>query len=205
MAVQKRQMVVDLHECGNGYKKICKWFNIPLRIVRAIIKKFKRYGTVENLMGRGRNCILPPRILSRMVREATKSPRITVKELQALVASWDHQVSKRQPPSSDTTSITTASLEGLPEKSLFWPQDTEETAWNLPNVLYIMTRTRCSGQMRPKLKVFVRHSICIFGVGTEIHTRRSTSCPQWNMVVGQSCFGAVLIPEIQGHWLGLMA
>ena len=39
-------------------------------------------------MGRGHNCILPPRILRRMVREAKKSPRITVKELQALVASW---------------------------------------------------------------------------------------------------------------------
>ena len=45
-------------------------------------------------MGRGRNCILAPRILRRMVREATKSPRITVKELQAFVASWGHQVSK---------------------------------------------------------------------------------------------------------------
>ena len=61
---------------------------------KAIIKKFKRYGTVENLMGRGLNCILPPRILRRMVREATKSPRITVKELQALEVSWGHQVSK---------------------------------------------------------------------------------------------------------------
>jgi uncharacterized protein YneF (UPF0154 family) len=30
----------------------------------------------------------------RMVREATKSPRITVKELQAFVASWGHQVSR---------------------------------------------------------------------------------------------------------------
>ena len=87
-------MVVDLHKCGNGYKKICKRLNIPLSTVRAIIKKFKRYWTLENLMGRGRNCILPPRILRRMVRDATKSPRITVKELQALVASWGHQVSK---------------------------------------------------------------------------------------------------------------
>ena len=33
----------------------------------------------------------PPRILRRMVREATKSPRITV---QAFLASWGHQVSK---------------------------------------------------------------------------------------------------------------
>ena len=46
-------------------------------------------------MGRGRKCILPSRIGRRIVRrEATKSPRITVKELQALVASWGHQVKK---------------------------------------------------------------------------------------------------------------
>ena len=36
----------------------------------------------------------PPKIERRIVREATKSPRITVKELQAFVASWGHQVSK---------------------------------------------------------------------------------------------------------------
>ena len=47
-----------------------------------------------NLTGGGRKCILPPRIGRRMLREATKSPRITVKYLQALVTSWGHQVSK---------------------------------------------------------------------------------------------------------------
>ena len=138
-------------------------------------------------MGRGRNCILPPMILRRMVREPTKSLRITVKEMQGLVASWGLQVSKSR---SDTTSITTTSLEGLPEESLFWPQDTEETTLSLPNVIYIMTRTRYFGQMRPKLNVFVRYSIGMFGVGTEMHTRRSTSYPRWNMVVGQSCFNS---------------
>ena len=85
LAVQKRQMVIDIQKCGNGYKKMSKQLNIPLSTVRAIIKKFKRYGTVENLMGRGHNCILPPRILRRMVREATKSQRITAKEMQTLV------------------------------------------------------------------------------------------------------------------------
>jgi transposase len=51
LAVQKGQMVVDLHKSGNGYKKIHKRLNIPLSTVRAIIRKFKRYGTVENLTG----------------------------------------------------------------------------------------------------------------------------------------------------------
>ena len=107
---------------------------------------------------------------------------------------WCHGFKKAP---SNTTSIT--SLEGLPEESLVWLQDTEESASSLPNVIYIMSGTRCSGQMRPKLNVFVRYSLGMFGVGTEMHTRRSTSYPQWNMVVSQSCFGAVLIPEVQGH------
>ena len=41
--------------------------------------------------------------------------------------------------------------------------------------------------MRPKLNDFVRYSIGMFGVGTEMHTRRSTSYPRQNMVVGHSC------------------
>ena len=76
---------------------------------------------------------------------------------------WRLGVTRFQKAPSDATSITTASLEGLPEESLFWPQDTEESAWSLPNVIYIMTGTRCSGQMRPKFNVFVRYSIGMFG------------------------------------------
>ncbi|MBN3310347.1 NECA1 protein, partial [Amia calva] len=58
LSVQKRQMVVDLHKSGNGYKKIHKLLNLPLSTVRAIINKFKRYGTVKNLTGRTHKCIL---------------------------------------------------------------------------------------------------------------------------------------------------
>ena len=49
---------------------------------------------LKTSLGRGCNCIFLPMILRRMVREVTKFPRITVKELQALVASWGHQASK---------------------------------------------------------------------------------------------------------------
>ena len=95
-------------------RKFCKRLNMLLSTVRAIIKKCKRYRTVENHMGRGPTASCPPGILRRMVREATKSPRITVKELQALVASWGHHVSK-------STITTTAPFEGLPEESFFCP------------------------------------------------------------------------------------
>ena len=118
---------------------------------------------------------------------------------------WCLGVTRFQKAPSDTTSITTASLEGLPEESLFWPQDTEESAWSLPKCHLHYDWNKVSGQMRPKLNCFCQVQHRMFGIGTEMHTRRSTSYPRWNMVVGQSCFGAVLIPEVQGHWLGLMA
>ena len=71
-------MVIDLHKCGNGYKKICKQLNIQLSTARAIINKI--YRTVELASSTHEVFILPLRILRRIVREATKSLRITVKE-----------------------------------------------------------------------------------------------------------------------------
>ena len=38
--------------------------------------------------------MLSPRTVRKMVKEAKKNPRTTVKELQTLVASWGHRVSK---------------------------------------------------------------------------------------------------------------
>ena len=171
-------------KCSERFKIRCANRNgtrsvLVERAIRAIIKKFKRYGTVENLMGRGHNCILAPRILRRMVREATKSPRITVKELQALVASWDHQVSK--------STIWRHLHNHKTQKKTLGVCQTSFTLWLEPSALV---------RWEPKLNVFVRYSMGMFGIGTEMHTRRSTSYPRWNMVVGQSCFRAVLIPEV---------
>ena len=97
---------------------------------------------------------------------------------------WCHQVSRRH--------FHNHNLIGrVARRKPFLTTRHRRKCLELPNIINIMTGTRCSGQMRPKLKVFVRYSIGMFGVGTEMHTRRSTSYPQWNMVVGQSCLGAV--------------
>ena len=92
--VQVRQMCVDLHKSGNGYKKIATRLHLPISTVRGIVKKFKTTGTVVNKPGRGRKFMLPPRTVRRMVREIKKSPKLTVTELQGMVASWGHKVSK---------------------------------------------------------------------------------------------------------------
>ena len=46
--VQVRQMCVDLHKSGNGYKKIATRLHLPISTVRVIVKKLKTTGTVVN-------------------------------------------------------------------------------------------------------------------------------------------------------------
>ncbi|XP_058654656.1 E3 ubiquitin-protein ligase TRIM35-like isoform X2 [Onychostoma macrolepis] len=79
--IQVRQMRVDLHKSGNGYKKIATRLNLPISTVRGIIKKFKTTGIVTNNAGRGPKFILPLRTVRRMVRDVKKSPKLTVREL----------------------------------------------------------------------------------------------------------------------------
>ena len=90
--VQVRQMCVDLHKSGNGYKKIATRLHLPISTVRGIVKKFKTTGTVVNKPGRERKFMFAPHTVRRMVIEIKKSPKLT--ELQGMVASWGHKVSK---------------------------------------------------------------------------------------------------------------
>ena len=87
--VQVRQMCVDLHKSGNGYKKIATRLHLPISTVRGIVKKFKTTGTVVNKPGRGRGgkSSFCHHSVRRMVREIKKSPKLTVTELQGMVAS----------------------------------------------------------------------------------------------------------------------
>ncbi|KAJ8368019.1 hypothetical protein SKAU_G00080470 [Synaphobranchus kaupii] len=59
-----RQMVVDLHKSGNGYRQIEPCLKLP---IRTIINKFKANGAVMNLPRRGRKSSFPPRAVRRMV------------------------------------------------------------------------------------------------------------------------------------------
>src|SRR4029434_7754176 len=93
-SVEVRQKVVELQISGKGYKKISYQLKIPISTIRAIVKKFKATGDVRNQPGRGPVCKLTPRTVSRMVRVAKESPRITAGELQRLVESWVQKVSK---------------------------------------------------------------------------------------------------------------
>ena len=71
---------MEKYRSGLGYKKISKTLNIPRSTVKSIIKKLKEYGTTTNL----------PKLTDQerraLIREATKRPKITLKELQSSTA-----------------------------------------------------------------------------------------------------------------------
>ncbi|KAK3556343.1 hypothetical protein QTP70_007099 [Hemibagrus guttatus] len=57
------------------------------RSVRAIIYKWGKHGTVENLPRSGRPTKITPRVQQQLIQEVTKDPTTTSKELQASLAS----------------------------------------------------------------------------------------------------------------------
>ncbi|MGH0117532.1 UNVERIFIED_CONTAM: hypothetical protein FKN15_038052 [Acipenser sinensis] len=83
---QIRNKVFQKHQSGVGYKNISKALNIPQSTVKSIIKKWREYGTTVNLSRTGRPQKLSIRARRALVREATKRPRATLKELQSSTA-----------------------------------------------------------------------------------------------------------------------
>ncbi|KAK3556132.1 hypothetical protein QTP70_005614 [Hemibagrus guttatus] len=84
---QMRMKVIEIHRSGKGYKAISKALGLPRTTVRAIIYKWQKHGTVENLPRSGRLTKIAPRAQRRLIQEVTKDPTITSKELQASLAS----------------------------------------------------------------------------------------------------------------------
>jgi transposase len=81
LSKQVRDKVVEMYRSGLDYKKISETLNIPRNTIKSIIKKWKEYGTTTNLPREG----CPPKLTDQarraLIREATKRPKITLKEL----------------------------------------------------------------------------------------------------------------------------
>ena len=60
--------------------------NIPGSNIKSMIKKLKEYGTTTNLPREGRPPKLTDQARRAIIREATKRPKITLKELQSSTA-----------------------------------------------------------------------------------------------------------------------
>ncbi|KAK3563134.1 hypothetical protein QTP86_016369 [Hemibagrus guttatus] len=63
---------------------------LPQTTVSAIIYKWRKYGTVENLPRSGQPTKITPRAQQQLIQEVTKDPTTTSKELQASLASVKH-------------------------------------------------------------------------------------------------------------------
>uniref|UniRef100_A0A803JRB0 N-acetylgalactosaminidase, alpha- n=1 Tax=Xenopus tropicalis TaxID=8364 RepID=A0A803JRB0_XENTR len=84
---QMRSKVIEIYQSGKVYKAISKALGLQQTTVRAIIHKWQNHGTVVNLPRSGRPTKITPRAQRQLIREATKDPRTTSKELQASLAS----------------------------------------------------------------------------------------------------------------------
>ena len=60
--------------------------NIPQSTIKSIIKKWKEYGTTTNLPREGPTPKLTDQARRALIREATKRPKITLKELHSSTA-----------------------------------------------------------------------------------------------------------------------
>lgn len=90
-----RSKIVKKHGQSQGYKSISKDLNVPVSTVRSVIKKFKAHGTVANLPRCGRKRKIDERFQRKIVRMVDKEPRLTSKQVQAVLQSEGTTVSTR--------------------------------------------------------------------------------------------------------------
>ena len=87
-----RDKVVERHRSGDGENNILKALNISWSTVKTIIKKWKAYGTIKTLPRSGRPSKLDDQARRKLIREATKRPMATLKELQPFMEKTGHFV-----------------------------------------------------------------------------------------------------------------
>lgn len=86
LAEDIKEKIIFHHKSGKGYRSISKTMGISRSTVRSIIRKWKTLGTVMNLPRSGRPTKISARAERKIIKEITKKPDITVKELQASLA-----------------------------------------------------------------------------------------------------------------------
>ncbi len=85
---QMRNKIVDMHQSGKGYKAISKALGLQRTMIRGIINKWRKLGTVVNLPRSGRPTKITPRAQWWLIQEVIKEYRTISKEgLQASLAS----------------------------------------------------------------------------------------------------------------------
>ncbi len=72
-----RKKVVDAYQSGKGYKAISKALRLHRTTVKAILSKWRKFGTVVNLPRSGCPAKISPRARRNIIQEVIKNPRTT--------------------------------------------------------------------------------------------------------------------------------
>ena len=166
-----REKIIERYKSGDGYKKISNSLDIPQSSVKSIIKKWKEYVTCLNLPKAGRPHKQSDRARRRLVREATKTPMTTLKELKASVAQMGETI-------VHTTTVAQVLIRNL--------------AWNSPKGMWETPRSigrRFFGLMRQKCSFLAIRLDAMFGEHQTLHITTNTPSLPWSMVVAASCSG----------------
>uniref|UniRef100_A0AAY5K3N1 Transposase Tc1-like domain-containing protein n=1 Tax=Esox lucius TaxID=8010 RepID=A0AAY5K3N1_ESOLU len=83
----QRDLIVERYQSGEGYQRISKELDIPWNTVKTVIIKRRKYGTTETLPRTGHPSKIYEKMRRKLVREASKRPPATLKELQEFLAS----------------------------------------------------------------------------------------------------------------------
>uniref|UniRef100_A0AAY5KHF6 Transposase n=1 Tax=Esox lucius TaxID=8010 RepID=A0AAY5KHF6_ESOLU len=82
-------LIVERYQSGEGYKIISKALDI-WNTVKTVIIKWRKYGTTGTLPRTGRPSKIYEKMRRKLVREASKRPTETLKELQEFLARVRH-------------------------------------------------------------------------------------------------------------------
>ena len=95
LSVDLRSRIVAVHKKGKGCKAISKQFLVPVATVQSIIKKYKKFHTVGNLVGRGWKSKVSPHLARKVLQEASNNPRITTKAILKNLSESGTQISRQ--------------------------------------------------------------------------------------------------------------
>ncbi len=76
-----KDIIVDLHKAGMGYKTIAKQIGEKVTTACAIIRKWKKQKINVNLPRSGAPCKISPHIVSMIMRMERNQPRTTQEDL----------------------------------------------------------------------------------------------------------------------------
>lgn len=87
-----RKKIVDAYESGKGFQKISKEYKISHSTVRKIVYKWRTFKTTANMPRSGRPSKFTPRADRKMLKEVSKNPKMSSRDLQQALATVDVKV-----------------------------------------------------------------------------------------------------------------